>query len=115
NGDTAASLETPPALWTPASATSHVGVYPIAATGAASGDYEIGFGEGTLTVTQAPTALALSFGAGASPAAVAGQAAPLIATVTTPVTGAGVPAGTVTFFDCGAALGTASLDAAGKA
>jgi RHS repeat-associated protein len=54
NGDTPASLATPPALVTTATAGSHVGDYSITASGAASGDYTISYVGGTLSVTPAP-------------------------------------------------------------
>jgi RHS repeat-associated protein len=56
NGDTSASLATPPALSTTATASSPVGTYPITASGAADSDYAIGYVPGTLTVTPATLA-----------------------------------------------------------
>jgi autotransporter-associated beta strand protein len=55
NGDTAASLTTPPTLGTTATSSSHVqaGGYPITASGAADPDYAISYLPGTLTVTPA--------------------------------------------------------------
>jgi hypothetical protein len=53
NGDTAASLTTPPSVSTTATAASYVGTYPITATGAVDSDYTIGYVNGTLTVTKA--------------------------------------------------------------
>jgi hypothetical protein len=53
NGDTAASLTTPPTVTTTATAASAVGTYPIAASGAVSANYTIGYVSGTLTVTPA--------------------------------------------------------------
>ena len=53
NGDTAASLTTPPTLTTTATAGSHVGTYAITASGAACADYTISYVAGTLTVTPA--------------------------------------------------------------
>jgi subtilisin family serine protease len=52
NGDSAASLTTPPAVTT-APATSGVGTYPITVSGAASANYTINYVNGTLTVTAA--------------------------------------------------------------
>jgi RHS repeat-associated protein len=51
NGDTPASLDTPPALSTTATATSLVGTYPITAAGASDADYTVIHLAGTLTVT----------------------------------------------------------------
>ncbi len=53
NGDTPASLTTPPTLSTTATAASHVGTYPVTASGAAGSDYTIGYVAGGLTVTPA--------------------------------------------------------------
>jgi VCBS repeat-containing protein len=53
NGDTAASLATPPTPTTTATAASGVGTYPITATGAVSANYAISYVNGTLTVTPA--------------------------------------------------------------
>ncbi len=53
NGDTVASLSTPPSLSTSATAGSAVGSYPITLTGAASPNYTISLANGTLTVTPA--------------------------------------------------------------
>ncbi len=54
NGDTAASLTTPPTVATPATAASSVGSYPIVPAAAADPNYTITFQTGTLTVTPAP-------------------------------------------------------------
>jgi uncharacterized protein involved in high-affinity Fe2+ transport len=51
NGDTAASLTTPPTVTTTATASSAVGTYPITASGAADANYTISYSSGTLTVT----------------------------------------------------------------
>jgi hypothetical protein len=55
NGDTPASLTTPPTLSTTATVTSDViaGGYPITATGAVDPDYTISYESGTLTITRA--------------------------------------------------------------
>src|SRR5205823_12076552 len=54
NGDTAASLTTPPTVSTTATAASAVGAYPITASGAAANaNYTITYVNGTLTVTPA--------------------------------------------------------------
>lgn len=54
NGDTADNLTTKPTLATTATAASHVGSYPITASGAVDPDYTIGYAPGTLSVTPAP-------------------------------------------------------------
>ncbi len=51
NGDTAASLTTPPTLTTTATLSSIAGNYPITASGAVDANYTIGYVAGTLTVT----------------------------------------------------------------
>jgi len=53
NGDTSASLDTPVALGTTATAASAVGTYPITASGAVDANYTISFANGTLTVDKA--------------------------------------------------------------
>src|SRR5207237_7599959 len=47
------SLDTPVSLSTTATASSNVGTYPIAASGAADANYTISFVAGTLSVTPA--------------------------------------------------------------
>jgi hypothetical protein len=56
NGDTAASLTTPPTLSTTATASSHVSgnPYAITAGGAVDPDYAISYAPGTLTITPVP-------------------------------------------------------------
>jgi uncharacterized repeat protein (TIGR03803 family) len=54
NGDSPASLDTPPTGTTTATAASHVGSYPITASGAADVNYTIAHVGGTLTITPAP-------------------------------------------------------------
>jgi hypothetical protein len=60
NGDSAASLTTPPTLSTSATAASHVAGSPYAITpsGASHPDYTISYAKGTLTIT--PAALTIS-------------------------------------------------------
>src|SRR5207244_4074691 len=53
NGDTAASLATPPAVSTTATTASGVATYPITASGAISANYAISYANGSLTVTPA--------------------------------------------------------------
>jgi hypothetical protein len=60
NGDTAASLTTPPTVSTTATTASPVGTYPITASGAVSANYTISYVSGTLTITavsQGPVAV----------------------------------------------------------
>src|SRR5262249_28679534 len=58
NGDSAASLTTPPTVSTTATPASAVGTYPITAAGAVSANYTIAYAPGTLTVT--PAALTIT-------------------------------------------------------
>jgi hypothetical protein len=58
NGDTAASLTTPPAVTTTGTASSAVGTYPITASGAVDANYTISYMPGTLTVS--PVALVVT-------------------------------------------------------
>lgn len=53
NGDTAASLSSPPNLATAATVVGGVGTYPITASGAAASNYTISYMPGTLTVNPA--------------------------------------------------------------
>lgn len=53
NGDSAASLDTPPQLATTATTASPVGTYPITVSGAADANYTITHINGNLTVTHA--------------------------------------------------------------
>ena len=54
NGDTAASLTTPPTLSTTATAASPAGTYGIIAAGAVDSNYSITYVPGVMTVTAAP-------------------------------------------------------------
>ena len=90
NGDTAASLTTPPSLSTTATATSPVvaGGYPITASGAADPNYAITYVPGTLTVTPATPTISVSAPGGTF------DASPFPASVT--LTGSGnAPAATL--------------------
>ena len=53
NGDTPASLDTPPVLDTTATPSSNVGSYPISVAGAADANYEINFVGGAMNVVRA--------------------------------------------------------------
>src|SRR5207302_2042160 len=59
NGDTPASLTTPPTLSTTATAASHVAgsPYAITASGATNSDYTISYVAGNLSVTPVPLAI----------------------------------------------------------
>ncbi len=54
NGENASSLTTQPTVSTTATTTSPAGTYPITASGAASGNYDFTYEDGTLTVTEKP-------------------------------------------------------------
>jgi hypothetical protein len=113
NGDTAASLTTPPSLTTSATSASPLGTYPIAAAGASSNNYTITYGSGTLTITQASTTTTLSVTSGLT---VVGQVATVTAQVAPVSPGAGNPTGTVTFLVDGSSFRTEPVDVAtGKA
>jgi fibro-slime domain-containing protein len=69
NGDSIASLATPPVLSTGATPASNAGTYPIVVGGASSPNYAIVFVNGAVTVTQAPltiTANAVTMAQGAA-------------------------------------------------
>jgi len=51
NGDTQASLPTPPTITTTATTNSPAGTYPITASGAVDNNYTIAYSPGTLTIT----------------------------------------------------------------
>lgn len=98
---------------TTATLTSPPGNYPITAalSGSSSGNYSgATVNVGTLTVTKAPTTLALT-SSNSSP--VVGTPITLSAHVTSPSTI--IPDGTVTFTDGATVLGTVTLDASGNA
>jgi hypothetical protein len=117
NGDTPASLTTPPALTTTATASSPVGTYPINVSGAAAANYTISYVAGMLTVTPAGTVTGLTAN---SPTSVFGEPITFTAVVAPVAPGAGTPTGTVAFkrlFPNGSVVtfGTANLDATGTA
>ncbi len=97
---------------TTATTSSPTGAYPITATvgGPDAATYAATVTPGTLTINK--TASTLTLTAGPNPA-LAQTSVSLTAQATSST--AGVPTGTVTFSDGGAVLGTAPLDAAGKA
>jgi hypothetical protein len=119
NGDTAASLTTPPVLSTTATASSTVSgsPYSIAATGAADSDYAISFVPGSLTVNPAGTTTTLTANSSTS---VFGEPINFTASVVAVAPGAGTPTGTVAFkrmFADGSVVtvGTGTLDPTGTA
>ena len=95
---------------TPATTTSNVGSYPIvpAASGTNLGNYTVNIVDGTLSVTAASTTTTLS----APASSTYNASVTLTATVTS---SAGTPAGTVTFYNGAAALGTGTLNGSGVA
>jgi hypothetical protein len=111
NGDTPAALGGTLTFTTAASASSDAGTYAIAPGGLTSSDYAIGYANGTLTVTPAPSGTALSTSLG-SP--YYGQAVTLTATVSGGPA-PGTPTGSVSFLDGAVLLGTAPLDNTGTA
>ena len=54
NGDTAADLDTPPAFFTSANATTSVGMHEVTPLGAAARNYAISYFPGTLEIVPAP-------------------------------------------------------------
>jgi probable HAF family extracellular repeat protein len=108
NGDTAASLTTPPSLNTNATAASPVGSYPITVAGASDPDYTISYVGGTLLVITNDTTTTLT--SSLSSLSV-GQQVTFTATVSAVAVGAGTPTGFVDFVDnaSGTDLGTVPL------
>ncbi len=108
NGDTAAVIRGSPVLSTTASTASVPGVYPINITKGtlSAADYSFNLVAGSLTVTQAQTNTAV--GDLTNPST-SGQLVSFSATVSPVAPGAGIPAGTVTFKDGGATLGSGTL------
>ena len=110
NGDTAASLTTPPTVTTTATTLSPVSgsPYPITASGAVDSDYTISYVAGKLTINpDATTITARSSTTGTG----FGQPVTISATVTANAPGSGTPTGKVDFFDTttGDDLGTVTL------
>jgi hypothetical protein len=117
NGDTSASLSTPPTLSTSATATSPAGSYPITASNAADADYTISYVPSTLTIYQAGTVVGIT---ASSPTSVFGEPITFSASVVAVAPGTGIPTGTVAFkrlFPDGSVVtfGTGTLDATGAA
>src|SRR5207253_2719834 len=94
-------------------AGADVGTYSIRqGTLALSANYALTYVGADLTITPAPTATAISSAPNPS---VSGQAVLLTATVNSPSPGAGIPPGTVTFYDGVSVLGTSTLNVSGVA
>lgn len=109
NGDSVASLTTPPVLATTATAGSPAGSYAISVSGASSSDYAITFVNGTLSITADSTTAVLSTSA---PAVAFGQPITLTATVTPSTSSPASLAGSVVFLDQGTPLATVPLSGA---
>ena len=102
NGDTPASLDTPPTLGTTATPGSDAGDYAITATGATDANYLIAFTSGMLTINKSASIGSL---AASTNFATAGQPLTLTLSVSAVAPGAGTPTGSVQFRDGGNALG----------
>ncbi|MFO0910374.1 MAG: Ig-like domain repeat protein [Isosphaeraceae bacterium] len=110
NGETAADLDTLPTLFTPATAMSPVisSPLPIMALGASSGNYAIQYVPGLLMILQSATSVGLT----APTSILYGQTLTLTANVLPVAPGAGVPSGTIAFFDGSTLLGVAPITGA---
>jgi hypothetical protein len=106
NGDTLASLAGALQFATAATATSAVGVYPVAPSGLSSANYTITFAPGTLTIGQAATTTSVT--ASSSPSGL-NEPVTFIARVLAAAPGAGVPTGTVAFSNGATLLGRGAL------
>jgi hypothetical protein len=95
NGDTAASLTTPPTLSTNATTTSPVGSCSITVSGASDPDYAISYVGGTLTIQGSTSTTVTSSLSSLS----AFQPVTFTATVIDTAPGAGTPTGWVDFVD----------------
>ena len=94
NGDTPASLSSPPVLTTSATAASPPGNYPIHVSGAASTNYLIQFLDGTLTIQPAATTGLLT---SSTNPALPGQTVSFTLALTAVPPGQGTPTGAVQF------------------
>ena len=106
NGDSMASLGGALAFATSATATSAPGTYAITPSGVSSPNYSITFAAGTLTVAKAATSLALTTTPNPSQN---NQVVQLRAVVAAVAPGAGTATGTVSFYENGTLLGSATL------
>jgi hypothetical protein len=106
NGDTTNSLTTQASLSTTATATSTVGAYPIAASGAAGSNYTIGYVAGTLLITKArPTGYLTSSKNPVPP----DQTVVFTLGLSVELPGAGTPTGSTTFKVDGLVVETSNL------
>jgi PKD repeat protein len=94
NGDTAASLTTPPTFSTTATTSSPVGAYPITVGGATDANYTITFTPGTLTVGHAGTSTTVTPSVSS---ALLGQSVTFTAVITVTAPGSDTPGGAVQF------------------
>jgi uncharacterized protein YjbI with pentapeptide repeats len=92
----------------PVSPATPAGTYPgaISCSGASTGNYNITYGTGKLTVNPAGTTTTVGASANPSPK---GQAVTFTATVKAVAPGGGIPTGTVNFFDGATKIGSAAL------
>jgi MBG domain (YGX type)/YDG domain/Bacterial Ig-like domain (group 3) len=110
NGNTAASLTTPPTLTTPATSSSAIGTYAINVGGASSSNYTITYVPGTLTIARASSSIAAS---AVLSGVVTGQIETFNATVLPLSPGnTGKPTGDVTFLVDGTPIATVPVDPA---
>jgi hypothetical protein len=106
NGDSMASLDGTPAFATSATATSAPGAYSVTPSGVSSANYSITFASGTLTVTKADTSLTLTTTPNPSQN---NQTVQIRAVVAAVAPGSGTATGTVSFYENGTLLGSATL------
>jgi hypothetical protein len=105
NGDTPASLTTPPACSTVAAQGSVVGTYLSTCMGAAENNYIIGYMNGSVTIMQASTTTAV-VSSSSNNTSTYMQLVTFTATVSDNTTGStGMPTGTVTFYNNGVLIG----------
>jgi trimeric autotransporter adhesin len=109
NGDTAASLATPPILTTSATSSSPVGMYAINAGGASSSNYTITYVPGTLTISRASSSIATSVSVSTT---VVGQIDTITAQVAPVSPNSGHPTGDVTFLVDGTPIATVPVNSA---
>lgn len=104
NGDTAASLTTPPTCSTTATSLSPVGSYPSTCSGAVDTNYTIGYMAGSVTVGQAASTTTVKL---SSTSITPGQSETISVTVASSTTG--TPTGSVGIYDGTALLTTVTL------
>lgn len=104
NGDTAATLTTPPICSTTATSLSPVGSYPTSCAGAVDANYSIGYVAGLVTVGQAASVTTVKL---SSASITPGQSETITVTVASATTG--TPTGSVGIYDGTALLTTVTL------